>query len=413
MSAPLAKPLSRRFSPLLAATALALAPAAFCQGPSQEWTLGFETTEGYAASPFEGSERVTLLGGLANILNGPEAFEGSQWLRFEPTAPENGLFVTMPKRFEGAQEWSVRFRARLPNAAPDTRLVLARGETLAIRPVVDGIELEVAGEVPHLFPIADVAPTDWIDIELRKTAAQEGWNLYAWDQLLRAGVPLQPRAESLENLLIFADGVIDVDAITVTAASRQAVAERIQVEPPARRSPSAADAPLVQPRRRDALFLRTNLAEATRQARIGRLAQAENAVSQGSSFEIGSAMWHFEQAQSLAMVAFSLRQKGYNRQSVAQAREVLRHLELASRRFAPDERPQEQAEAAFLKARVWEYLLANKQEARKAYERTLLKRPDHASAKWAKERIDAPPGASLELPRAPKRTVESKRGGAQ
>lgn len=394
------RPARRRGLPLIAAALLA-APFASADAPLEsplvEWSLGFERAEGYEPGPLAASPTVLPAGGAAEIMRGEGAFAGEQWLRFEPTAPENGLFVVLPASMQGAVERSVRFQVRLAGDSPAARLVLARGETLAIRPIEGGIELEIPGASPRFYPIEGVGPSDWIDVELRERAGEDAWDLLAWGEVLKARIPLGSRSADLENILIFADGAIDLDALGATAVASNGEAR----EPATTDDASAGRGDLAgsgakdgggppQPGLRDAGFFEIDLPEAIRKARDGKLAEAEDALSRRSGFERGSALWHFDQAQALSMVAFTLRQKGYNRASVAEAYEVLRHLELAGRKFAPGEHEQQQAEAAFLEAQVWDYLLADAGEARKAYVRALDKRPEHSGAQRAKARLDAP-----------------------
>lgn len=415
----------RRGLALILAAGLSVFPAAFGQSEPISWSLGFEEGEGYEPGPLAANASVSLLGGSAEILRGEGALEGRQWLRFEPSAPENGLFISLPESPRGAGERTLRFQARLAGDSPDARLVIAYGETLSVRPVEGGIELETPGAPPNFFPVAGVESGDWIDVELRQRSDDEAWDLYAWGELLKADIPTQV-SRALENLLIFADGAVDLDAIHANAALGQA--RQGETGGPSDRNTATggreasgeagkrSDPPKLG--LRDAAFFEIDLPEAIRSAGDGKLAEAEQAVSRRSQFERGSALWHFEQAQALSMVAFTLRQKGQNRASVAGAREILHHLELAQRKLGAGEHEQQQVDAAFLEARVLDYLLGDAEKARAAYDRTLQKSPEHASAKRAAARLDAPSG---ELDRDEPRIGEAReetlgaaaKGGAQ
>ena len=352
-----------------------------------EWTTGFESAEGYEEGRGVRSSRVSVLGGEASVLVG-DAAEGEQFLRFVPNLPQNALVLNMGRDNSAGGERAITFAFRLVGENLDSRLVLSYGQTVEIRPIVDGVEIDTAGSPFNQVHVL-VDPEVWLRVGFYENASTGRWDLYVDEQVMLTDLEMQSPSELMADLLIFADGALDLDAVVVSATQSDTLVnfsgnnrgssgsqnlnngDRLSGES------SEDDSARVENQR---------LGKALVSARKGNFAESIGYVVSTVPENTDLAAWNYNVARRLASVAFSLRDSGRAIQATVLAQQALRQFEWAHDESGNDA-ADAQANYAFIAGQLWEDVIVNYAKSEMSYRRSLAFDESHPQAFEAAEKI--------------------------
>lgn len=360
--------------------------AALCTSNAQTgpgdlvWSCGFESADGFTADQTAAGAIVSVLGGTAVIVPG-EAAEGGQFVRFTPQATENALILKLGGQVvNNARGRRIEFAARLVGDSTDTRLILSRGQTLALVPKQGAIELEVAGAQSRRLAVA-LTSAGWVTIGVEERSDRNSWNLYVGGVLAAPDLPLQDNAQLFSDLLVFADGVLDLDAVRVSSGS-----DIVSVESTAAvsRTTSDGDTSVDSETIGRGLGLAEAMDKARREDFVGSVSAANRISKRGRTL----AEQDSETGQMFALMAFALRDEGRYRAARVLARQALQQLSQASSRAAAEGTPAaRRATHDFVAAQVAEGVLLDEKEAERLFSMAAELDPGHRGAKKNKERL--------------------------
>ena len=372
---------------LLACSTLGAADSAAGHStPAAPWRYGFETTEGSIAGQSAQSTIINATGGTAVVVAGG-AGEGEQFLRFVPDTPEAALVVTLPESFLTATERSAGFAIRLPAGSATTRLVLSYGGTVALRPVANGVEIS-AGADRQVTHLQVLTAGEWFSLAVTENLAAKTWRLSVGGRVVADGLPMTPAPGALSNVLLFADGALDLDSLVAGAGGNVAAGEG---------EPRGGAAGRFSADERSRL-----LGRAVEAARGGDFAMARDvakALARDAGHAAGGAL---VEAQFLVIMAYALRDSGLHEPAAELGREALRVLE-QGKLASPAARAADRATIEFTCAQISEQLLGDWTEAERLYSVALSLDPTHKGAEGA--------GRAIARKRESERLA--MRGGAQ
>jgi len=351
------------------------------------WRCSFEGSEGYSPeSPARGS-LIGLLGGTAAILAG-ESADGAQFLRFTAGETGDALVLQLVPTPLGTIERNITMAVRFPKQTPESRLVLASGLTVELRPEGDGLEITAPGrDMVRITPAT--APGAWIRLTLAESPQRGNWNLLVGQQVVLSDLPLGESPAVLSDLLIFADGSLDVDDLAVE--SRVATVEGIVKsedgtpdETAVTTSAAATASDSLEDDARDLAF--SQAYQAACEGRVGAITSAFIPLLRVPVDEPGRR--ELELLQHLTMLAFALRDGGHVRPAAIVAYEALRRAERArTTPFSPDD-TWGRATVEYVVGQLWEDVLIEPKEAARAFRRASEIDVQHAAALHAAERIE-------------------------
>ncbi len=352
-------------------------------GRAADWSCSFEAAEGYISEQSVSNSVVGVLGGTVVVMRG-DAAEGQQFIRYTPQLQDNALMLTLGSESPTTRERLIRFAFRLVGDPEKTRLVLSCGQTVALRPIAGAVELEVGDKPPQRFTIS--APNGaWVGVAIDEHTSDQTWDLSVGATVIARGLAMQSSATLPSNLLIFADGSLDLDAIhvTVTDAAGTVVAAGLdQVGGNLTKSPGQSGSKSDPVARGDEAVSR-----ALGYAKAGELDSAESIVAISSAESPDTSAWHLDVAARLSAVAYALHDDGHYASSIVLGAEVLRHLQLADQKFSGTENKVLPAASAFMAARINDKILNNPQEAQRQYQRVLGIDASHGGAQEALDQI--------------------------
>jgi hypothetical protein len=349
-----------------------------------EWSCGFEPSEGYTSGQSPAGAQVSVLGGDATVLSGSAA-EGTQFVRFFPRREDNGFILKLGAAATDDSERTIRFAVRLIGEAESTRLVLSYGQTVALRPVAGGVQVEVSDGAPRTFAVK-VADGGWLSVGIREVKANGTWDLLLGDQTAVAGLPMQDPFTLLSDLLIFADGSLDLDAVKVVTTPAGLLVETPDGEK--KGTPANGNA-RVGTDGKTARLQGELLSLAMQDASRGDMAKAEQGISLLTRGSPETGEWNFDMAQQLSMFAYALHGEGRYRQATIVARESLRYLDLARSKPFDSKRNEDRAVVEFVYAQILEGILWDTAGAEAKYRSALSIDGAHRAAREALDKISA------------------------
>lgn len=363
---------------------LAAALAGATHAHAAEWSCNFESGEGFVSGQPASANFLRVIGGQATIA-GSGGAEGVQFLQFAPQQRENGLAFVLPPDLAGSSSRSIRFAIRLTGEAEQNRLVLSCGQTISLRPSLGGVELEIGERAVRKVSVP-WAPGTWLSLEIREEAASQTWSLFVGGLPALSGLPIDEHKENISDVLLFADGMLDLDAISVSTLTPKSTAES-QTNALTAHAARAQTAKLDRSDPQWTERYGEAIAQAIRTATKGDLATTEDELSPLCEAKAGSANWHLEMAQLLGMVAHTIHDAGKYRPAMVVALEVLKHTAAADSKFSASENKSTVATAAFLSGRMHEAILADLDEAEKHYHRAVTIDPSCKPAQESEAKI--------------------------
>lgn len=351
---------------------------------ASEWSCDFESAEGFTAGRSAAGGFINVIGGQASIVVG-DAASGVQFLQFTPDKRENALVFTLSGDAANSRNRSIQFAFRLTGDPEKSRLVLSCGQTIALRPVAGAIELEV-GDKPVRRLTAPTSPGVWLRLEIREDAATQTWSLLVSGLPALAGLPIDEHNDKISDVLIFADGMLDLDAVRVVAGVEDA--------PLAQDPVKSSRTPLATARLRPvpgspewAQWYGDFISQAVRSATAGNIAEAKDALEAVCQEKKGKAQWHLEMAQLLGMVAHAVHDAGNYRSAMAVALEALKQTEAAEANFTRTEDKRTRAQSAFIAGRMRGAILADPDEAERQYHRAVAIDDSFLAAKESENQL--------------------------
>jgi hypothetical protein len=335
---------------------------------ASEWSCDFESAEGFAAGRSAAGVFINVIGGQATIVAG-DAASGVQFLQFTPDKRENALVFTLSGDAATSRNRSIQFAFRLTGDPEKSRLVLSCGQTILLRPVAGAIELEV-GDKPVRRLTAPTSPGVWLRLEIREDAATQTWSLLVSGLPALAGLPIDEHKDKISDVLIFADGMLDLDAVRVVAGVEDAPLAQDSAKS-SRTAPATVRQRPTPGSSEWAQWYGDLVSQAVRSAAAGNIAEAKDALEAVCQEKKGKAQWHLEMAQLLGMVAHAVHDAGNYRSAMVVALEALKQTEAADANFTRTEDKRTKAHSAFIAGRMRGAILADPDEAERQYHRAV------------------------------------------
>lgn len=337
------------------------------------WTYGFEASEGYETGRTAGSQIVNVIGGSATIETGGAA-QGTQFLRFAPAEADASLVIKLPVPLTAAGRRSIGFSVRLPDTTETTRLVLSFGGTVALRPVVGGVELAM-GEGSGPTRSQSLVAGQWLPLTLTEDLATKTWSLRVGSDVIGQDLPMPGAPAAFSDVLLFADGSLDLDALSAASAGPMASGGEGSDGRPAHGQAAY-----------DEVQRNRLIGQALDAARLGDLEFARQ-VAAALARRVGeNEVDPAEEGQLLALMAFALRDGGLHLPASALGRSAIEALSRARDRFT-DSRPDRRASFEFLSAQIAEQLLGDWMASEQFYQAALRHDDAHKGAKGGLDRL--------------------------
>jgi hypothetical protein len=294
-----------------------------CLGSLQggEMTLGFEEAEGFNEGELNGQHQIAVLGGTASIVT-KGAAEGAQFLRFIPEREENALVLNLGAENAAGGTRAIDFSIRLYGPESVARLVMSYGQTLALTPVEQGVELD-----PHVTNVGVIAvtaePDVWISVGIAEDVTTSRWDLFIDGKVILTDLQIEDTSDLLSDILVFTDGSLDLDAVAVSADGPPASTEILE-EAGNGSSPKTGVEQVAVDQGKDRA---PALESAAAAARRGNYARSISDLASVKSDELSPEEWDLSMAQDLAIICYSLLHEGRQTRAQVLGWEILQFLE--------------------------------------------------------------------------------------
>ena len=348
-----------------------------------EWSCSFETNEGFEALKAPSTPNLVYGVGSAVVMSG-DAADGNQFLRFTPQSANEVLVVNFPQELAPGGSRVVRFAIRLPDDAKRSRLVISYAQTVALSRSGNQISIEVDGS-PMRRLNAETDRAGWLALGIEVSGTTQTWNLLVGNEPMLRGLALIDPSPLFANVLVFSDGSLDLD--TVGAATREQDPTAKEATGGALNSNSRAISQADDAKRREASFL-----EALRLAMAGDLAGAEALAASLTDAEPGSARWHFDLAEVLSRLAYTLHDASLFNNSSKLAESALGHLKQADSKFAGDQPKYFATASAYFAAQLEDDILGDAAHAQADFQRVLAIDPEFRAARDGLDRMQRQAG---------------------
>jgi hypothetical protein len=257
-----------------------------------------------------------------------------------------------------------------------------------LRPIGSELEISVPGQPAVRAPVAD-EETGWIGVGIVESARRDSWSLFIDGTVVLEGLTLRDSTSLLSNLLIFADGSLDLDAVTVVADLSDTApgSAAVTMGPdapllPAGPALSVDGLPPLSEEERNALF-----EEAYSAAIDGRTADAVGAVARMVPAPSEDGRSNLAIAQQIGMLAYALRDGGRVQPARAVAFEALRYLRRSRGAGFAGPDMHGRATVDFVAGQIWEDIMCESDQAERAFRNAAAIDRDHSQAREAADRI--------------------------
>ncbi len=348
-----------------------------------EWTLGFEPKDGFKEGKSIDRSVVSVLGGtvtaclvrgrglgssVVSVLGGTvtveskDAAKGQQFLRFQPAHAENALVLNLGPEAGARGTRAIQFSIRLSEAGTGARLVMSYGQTVALKPIVDGIKIDPNQADAGVVNVA-IARGVWLDIGIYEDLNTGGWELFVGDKLVLADLAIEGPTELLRDLLVFSDGALDLDAVVVSSTGE--VIDEESAKPGKGNGRENGNSSGDKPTKNTTLSDRK--AWALAHARQGNYATLVSFLETGVDEDSPAAIWHFNIAQYLASIAYDMAARGDRRGALVLGHQSLVHLANGQDSEEVKASPSALLNYEFVTAQIFEKIIGDYHESSRRY----------------------------------------------
>jgi hypothetical protein len=374
---------------VLVFSSLLLLPTKAQDAPQDlRWSCSFEADEGFDVRAPLGGSIASLIGGSAAVLTG-DAAEGMQFVRFTAANEGDALVLRTPGEVSAGLDREISFAVRLAPPKTGTRMVLTYGETITLESLEGGVQVEVPDRAPVRI-IWEGGANGWTQVGIVEDARAATWQLVVDGKVVASELSCAPGPSLLSDLLIFADGSLDIDAVRIVAHTGIAptpMEGHGGTISGSAGSPKAGVPTEPEPQETDSGRKAYIIGGAVTNARAWNFAAALLLLSSLADPGRDDAAHSLEQGVLVAQVAFIVHDEGYYREAAVLAVHGLRRLEDA-KLFVPGTRSKLRlATCDFVAAQLREQVLFDLDGAEELFQRALGNDPKHSGAQDGVERV--------------------------